>query len=261
MPATLRDRLGRPYTRMMDPELRRGRPAPNAGQKFPAEVLSPGEVRRLLAACGRGRAGRRNQALIVVLWRGGLRIAEALALEPRDVDREAGTLTVRHGKGNRRRVVGLDPGAMAVLERWLETRAELLQAAELPVRTGAVFCTITTGNVGAPVQAPYFREALKALAWKAGIAKRVHPHGLRHTHAVELMREGVPVPIIQRQLGHADLATTARYLDHLSPAEVIARMQRRELPAGVGAELGVGSMEYSDGIPGQLTVDDVLAQH
>ena len=53
-----------------------------------------------------------------MLWRGGLRIAEALALKPSDVDYDAGTLRVLHGKGDKARVVGVDPGGLAVLHRW-----------------------------------------------------------------------------------------------------------------------------------------------
>lgn len=60
---------------------------------------------------------------------------------------------------------------------------------------------------GASLHQSYVRTLLPRLAAKAGIEKRVHPHGLRHTLAYELMMEGVPVPIIQRQLGHASLAT------------------------------------------------------
>ena len=63
---------------------------------------------------------------------------------------------------------------------------------------------------------------------RGGIDKWVHPHGLRHTMAYELMMEGVPVPIIQRQLGHASLATTDRYLRGIAPAEVVETMRRRE---------------------------------
>jgi len=73
----------------------------------------------------------------------------------------------------------------------------------------------------------YVRTALPRLAAKAGIEKRVHAHALRHTLAFELMMEGVPVPIIQRQLGHASLATTQRYLDHIAPKDVIEVMQGR----------------------------------
>lgn len=69
---------------------------------------------------------------------------------------------------------------------------------------------------------------LARLADKVGIEKRVHPHGLRHTHSYELMMEGVPVLIIQQQLGHASLATTDRYLRHIAPKDVVEVMQRRE---------------------------------
>jgi integrase len=62
---------------------------------------------------------------------------------------------------------------------------------------------------------------------RAGIDKRVHPHGFRHTHAVELVAEGAPVNVISRQLGHANSSVTARYLDHVAPAAVIETMQRR----------------------------------
>jgi integrase len=58
--------------------------------------------------------------------------------------------------------------------------------------------------------------------------KRVHPHGLRHTHAAELVAEGVPVNVIQKQLGHVSLATTDIYLRHIAPADVIAMGRNRE---------------------------------
>jgi len=64
----------------------------------------------------------RNRALIAVLWRSGLRVGEALALELRDVDLAAGTLRVRHGKGDRSRTVGLDEHSAAQLARWIDRR-------------------------------------------------------------------------------------------------------------------------------------------
>jgi integrase len=69
---------------------------------------------------------------------------------------------------------------------------------------------------------------LPRLAKRAGIEKRVHPHGLRHTHSAELMLEGVPVPIIQRALGHTSLATTDRYLRHIAPKDVVEAMRGRD---------------------------------
>jgi site-specific recombinase XerD len=189
-------------------------------------VLTAEEISRLLAACARrGPSGLRHRALIVVLWRAGLRSQEALDLELRDIDAAAGTLTVREGKGRRRRVVGLDPPAFAVLERWLAARAKL----GVP-RGSKVFCTVTAGNIGSPLGAPQWRDTIRHLGVKAGIEKRVHSHGLRHTHATELRREGVDVLVISRQLGHADLKTTERYLNHLEPREVVEAMQRRPWP-------------------------------
>ncbi len=81
---------------------------------------------------------------------------------------------------------------------------------------------------GSPIKSAYVRVLLPRLARKAGIEKRVHAHALRHTHAAELMREGVPLNLIQRQLGHRSVATTSRYLDHLQPQEVVDAMQKRD---------------------------------
>ena len=76
----------------------------NKGRRFPAELLSSEEIRALIRACSsRAPTGVRNRALIAVLYRGGLRISEALALLPKDVDSAQGTLTVLHGKGDGRR--------------------------------------------------------------------------------------------------------------------------------------------------------------
>jgi site-specific recombinase XerD len=225
----LLDRRGQVRPAVTLPGYRAGEHPPNYGLKLPAEVLTSAEVGRLMDTCPRRTpSGVRNRAIICVLWRGGLRSAEALALELRDVDVDAGTLTIRHGKGNRRRVVGLDPPAFAVLDQWLRVRREL----GVP-RGAPAFCTITSTNLGRPLGAAYWREAIKRLGEKAGIEKRVHSHGLRHTHAVELMREGVPLLVISRQLGHSSLAITQRYLDHLEPGEVVAAMQHREWPLHV----------------------------
>ncbi len=102
---------------------------PRNGQprrRFPPEILSDAEVCRLLDACGdRQPAGIRNRALIAILYRGGLRINEALDLFPKDIDHEAGSIRILNGKGGRARTVGIDPVASAVVDRWLDVRSEL----------------------------------------------------------------------------------------------------------------------------------------
>jgi len=110
----------------------------NKGRRLPAELLSGEEVRALLRACSaRAPTGIRNRALIAALYRGGLRISEALALLPKDIDSAQGTLTVLHGKGDRRRTVGMDPAAFALLERWMDRRRALGLSGRRPV-----FCTL-----------------------------------------------------------------------------------------------------------------------
>lgn len=142
-----------------------------------------------------------------------LRISEALALKPADVDLDEGTIRVLRGKGRKARTVGIDDGALLYIERWLARRAALGLSPRRPL-----FSKLD----GSLWSAQAVREALSYAAAKAGITKRVHPHGLRHSHAAELSSERVPVAAIQKQLGHASLAITSRYLDHLSPADVIA---------------------------------------
>lgn len=191
----------------------------NKGRRFPAELLSPEEVRALLRACSaRAPTGIRNRALIAVLYRGGLRISEALALYAKDVDQAVGTVTVLHGKGDQRRTVGMDPAAFALLERWLDKRRALGLSARRPV-----FCTLR----GEAIDSSYVRRLLPRLAARAGIEKRVHAHGLRHAHAAELAAEGLPVNVVQQQLGHGSLATTDRYLRHIAPRERVEAMRAR----------------------------------
>ena len=95
----------------------------NKGQRYPVEVLRDLEVQRLIGACShRAPTGIRNRALITILYRGGLRISEALCLSPKDLDPEAGTVRVLNGKGGKSRTVGPDHASFAVIQRWLEVR-------------------------------------------------------------------------------------------------------------------------------------------
>ena len=191
----------------------------NKGRKLPPEPLSPNEVKALIRACSmRAATGIRNRALIVVLYRAGLRVGEALALFPKDLDAQAGTIRILHGKGDHDRVVGLDTGAWAIVQLWLDRRAALGINGRSPV-----FCTLK----GKAVKSAYIRTLLPRLARKAGIDKRCHPHGLRHTHAFELAGEGTPLHVIQCQLGHASVATTDRYIKHLNPSAVVEAMKSR----------------------------------
>jgi len=97
----------------------------NKGRRFQPETLTPEEVHRLLGTFSLRPEGIRNRALIAVLYRTGLRINEALTLYPKDLDLERGAIRVLNGKDGKSRVVGVDPGAIAMLSTWLEVRAGL----------------------------------------------------------------------------------------------------------------------------------------
>ena len=189
----------------------------------PVEVLSEDEVRRLVQACSkRAPTGIRNAALVAVMYRAGLRVSEVLGLRVKDYDPKAGTLRVLHGKGDKARTVALDDGAAALLGRWLDCRATLrLNSRQM------LFCTLQ----GAPLQTAYVRQLMPRLARRAGIEKRVHAHGLRHSFAAGLMAEGVPVNVISAALGHSSVATTAQYLAHIQPQQVIDTLKARSWTA------------------------------
>jgi site-specific recombinase XerD len=101
-------------------------------------------------------------------------------------------------------------------------------AGQLPV--GPLFCILDGPICGRAWPATAVRRELRALAAEAGVRRRFAPHQLRHAHAVELAREGVPANIIQRQLGHTDLGTTSTYLQGIDPSEIVKGVHSRRPP-------------------------------
>jgi site-specific recombinase XerD len=191
------------------------------GRTFPPEPLTADEVTALLAQCSRrAPTGVRDKALIMLLYRSGLRISEALALRPSGIVFADHSARVLHGKGDKATVRGFHASADDALIRWIDARKAL------GVKGGPLFCTLD----GGPLSDRQVRDMLKRRAAKAGIDKRVHPHGLRHTYAEELLRAGADVVTIQKLLGHTSVAVTARYLDHLTNGEAIDRLQLLDLP-------------------------------
>jgi site-specific recombinase XerD len=197
----------------------------NKGKRFPAEPLDDAEVRKLIAAVrGSGPLAVRNRALVAVLYGSGLRVAEALDLHPRDVVAGGRELNVRHGKGDKQRFVALHPEAAPLLGAWLATREALGLNGRQPV-----FCSVADGDTrkrGQAIDASYVRRLLPQLAKRAGIEKRVHAHGLRHTHATALVRSGAKLDVISGQLGHGSTATTDIYLARIAPEARIDELQR-----------------------------------
>jgi integrase len=194
----------------------------NKGLRYPPDPPTVEEIIAVMRAAGDHPDGIRLRGVIVVLWRAGLRISEALALTESDLDRSRGAVLVRRGKGGKRREVGIDRWAWENLEAWLAIRARL------PV--GALFCVLRGPTRGRPCAAAGIRSQLRSAAQAAGVRRRFAPHQLRHAHAVEMSREGVPLFVIQRQLGHADLGITSAYLRGIDNTEIIHTVHERPAP-------------------------------
>lgn len=194
--------------------------SPVQPRRLDADLPSREEIERLIAACSRrAPTGRRNASLLAVAWRCGLRAGELVALMPKDVDLEEGRIIVQRGKGGKRRVVGLDGGTAALIERWLISRRKLRVGRDAPL-----FCTLA----GGAIDTSYLRHAVKRLALRAGIERRVHPHALRHRFAVDLIQDGADLLVVQRALGHASAAVTSTYLSRIGADDSVAFVRERE---------------------------------
>ena len=200
--------------------------AANKGRKFPAEPLTPEEVASLIAQCSAVSViGIRNRAMLTFLYRSGLRVAELLAVRPADVNLAKHSIRLLDTKAGHAQTRGFHPQADDALMRWIDKRKELGH------RAGPLFCKLD----GGPLSPQYVRILIRRLADQAGIEKRVHPHGFRHTFAAELDAAGTSISVISKLLGHSNPQTTARYLDHLSNAQAVTALQSAKLPPLGGA--------------------------
>jgi site-specific recombinase XerD len=219
---------GRPLAPIMRAGHGKGRRPGNHGKSYPAEPLSNGEALELLRVIPQTqKTGVRNRALLTLLWRTGLRISEALDLLPHHVDYGTKRVTVLHGKGDKRRTVGIDDGALMALQPWLIERAMLGISPRSPL-----FCTTQLPGRGRRIHPNYVRAVLHEYGRRAEIPKRVHPHGFRHTLACDLIREGFSIVNVQTQLGHSNVATTAGYLRGLGADETFEKVADRVMPGG-----------------------------
>jgi site-specific recombinase XerD len=202
------------FTRGVRPETR--------GMRYPADPPTVEEIVAVMRHASENPNGFRLRAMIVMLWRGGLRVQEALALSEHDLDSQRGSVLVRCGRGGRRREVGMDGWGWENLRPWLTERLEF--------PAGPLFCVIDGPTRGRPWSAAAVRSEFRRHASEAGVRRRFAPHQLRHAHAVELAREGVSLNVIQRQLGHANLGTTSVYLQGIDIEEIISAVHARRAP-------------------------------
>ena len=202
---------------------------PNKGQRYPADPPTVEEIIIVMRQAGPGPYADRARGLIAILWRAVLRINEALALTESDLDPNTGSVLVRVGKGGKRRTVGMDDWGFEHLERWIKRRVQL------PI--GPLFSILAGPTRGRGWSATAARGELRRLAVQAGVRRRFAPHQLRRAHAIEMAHEGIPLPIIQRQLGQAHLGITSIYLQGIDTREIIDTVHHRRppvIPASAG---------------------------
>ena len=167
-------------------------------------VLTESEIQELYKVCSDDEYGLRDRAMLGLYYGCGLRRSEGVAVDVPDVQFSRGLLYVRKGKGNKERYVPLAGGVAEEL-RWylIEARPKLLK--------NAINASFLISLRGTRPQGQSLALRLARLAEKAGIPKEVGLHSLRHSIATHLLRNGMPLPEIQRFLGHSSLESTQIY--------------------------------------------------
>lgn len=150
--------------------------------------------------------GRRDHALIELLYATGIRAAECCGLDCRDLDTRAGTVRVV-GKGDRERMVPVGEAALEAIDAYLATRSR---------RDGPLFTNLRGGRL----TTRSLQRIIGQQARLVGTSRRMTPHVLRHTFATHLLGEGADLRFIQELLGHRRLSTTQRYT-HVSPEHLM----------------------------------------
>lgn len=191
-------------------------------RKWPLQPMNRAQILRLLSVCEQHRfVGRRDYIAVLLMWRCQLRVSEMVSVEESDVDLDGCRLVVQRGKGGKSRIVGFDHRTRDEFELWLQQKHGCFR---LYGDKSTLFVHTMNGTRW------HIRDVLihvKKHAKKAGITNRVHPHSFRHSGAVEMAEEGIPLHHIQKQLGHTSLNTTAIYLSTINPQPTIDEMRNR----------------------------------
>lgn len=185
---------------------RAGEISPVKGSRLPkGRALDAGELRALFDNCARDdrAAGRRDAALLAILYGCGLRRSEAVALDLADYDSETGALKIRAGKGNKDRMAYITNGARNALADWIACRG---------ARPGSFFVSINKGgHLGVERLTD---QAVMVILQRRAVAAGVgafSPHDLRRTFIGDLLEAGADIATVQHLAGHSQVTTTARY--------------------------------------------------
>ncbi len=177
--------------------------APKIPQRLP-RFLELDELERVLRSPEPGKpGGQRDRLILELLFSSGMRVSELVALDLGHIDRQRGEARV-WGKGGKERLVFLGKHALRHLEVYLrEGREEL--------RRGREISALLLNRFGGRLSVRAVQDILRKHGRRAGLAKRVTPHVLRHSFATHLLSGGADLRVVQELLGHADVSTTQIY--------------------------------------------------
>ncbi len=171
--------------------------------RYHPHYLSPPEIASILDAIDTSTdLGKRDRAVIELLYGSGLRITELINLKISDIEFEAGFIRVT-GKGDKERLVPLGDYARRAIDNYLESRHRHKFAAKSN--------TLFINKIGDALSRVSLWKLIRRAASRAGIAKRVTPHTFRHSFATHMLEGGADLRIVQEMLGHADISTTQIY--------------------------------------------------
>ena len=176
--------------------------APKLGKYLPA-VLSVEEVSAILDSVNLNAPyGKRNRAILEVLYGCGLRVSEAATLRISHVHPDEGFVDII-GKGNKQRLVPLGEVAADAIRAYLPDRPE----PAAPLYDDYLFLN----RFGKPISRVSLFNLVKSQAMAAGIRKEISPHTFRHSFATHLIENGADLRIVQEMLGHESILTTEIY--------------------------------------------------
>ncbi len=192
--------------------------APKSPKKLP-NTLNVDEIEQLLASMPENRLGIRDKAIIELIYSGGMRLAEVVAVDVCDVARGVEMLKVT-GKGSKQRLVPIGRKARQAIEAWLAVRSGMTSMDET-----ALFVS----QRGKRISPRTIQVRLDHWARASGLDRKLHPHMLRHSFASHMLESSGDLRAVQELLGHANISTTQIYthLDFQHLAEVYDKAHPR----------------------------------
>ncbi len=176
---------------------------PKKGRTLP-DVLSVGEVEKLLDIKEDSPLSIRNKAMLELLYATGLRVSELINLEMNDIHLSMGFVR-SVGKGSKERIVPIGKVAIEAMETYLRHARPVL------VKKNPHETKLFVNHHGKPISRQGFWKLIKKIAREQGLNKEITPHTLRHSFATHLLENGADLRSVQEMLGHSDISTTQIY--------------------------------------------------